>query len=58
MNYLINGFLKNKLLHHIIDHLHLANFDPEFLNGMKNNIRQAFYKEHSISQHHKENAHE
>ncbi len=38
----------------IIDHLHLANFDPEFFERHENNIRKAFYREHPISEPQKE----
>ncbi len=45
---------EKQTINYIIDHLHLANFDPEFFERHEKNIRLAFYKEHSNSKPEKE----
>ena len=37
---------KKRDINHVIDHLHEANFDPEFFERHEKSIRQAFYLEH------------
>ncbi|HEV8081642.1 MAG TPA: FAD-dependent oxidoreductase [Chitinophagaceae bacterium] len=45
---------EKQTIQYIIDHLHLANFDPEFFERHEKNIREAFYMEHPISESKKE----
>lgn len=45
---------EKQTIQYVIDHLHLANFDPEFFERHEKNIREAFYMEHPISESKKE----
>lgn len=47
---------EKQTIHFVIDHLHLANFDPEFFDRHEKNIREAFYMEHVTSEPIKEKA--
>ena len=40
---------EKQTINYIIDHLHLANFDPEFFERYEKNIREAFYIKHPKS---------
>lgn len=40
---------EKQTINYVIDHLHLANFDPEFFERHEKNIREAFYIKHPKS---------
>ncbi|MEP7231364.1 MAG: FAD/NAD(P)-binding oxidoreductase [Ginsengibacter sp.] len=40
---------EKQTINYVIDHLHLANFDPEFFEHHEKNIREAFYIKHPKS---------